>query len=305
MKKLKIPSVITKKLGRPMLHVQKASPQIMFAGGVIGAVGATVLACRATLKLSETLEKGEMLTERANVLLSRSNDNGATPYTEKQHAKDLTVIKIRTILDVTKLYGPAVGLGVISIGLLTGSHVVLNKRNASLTAAYAAVDKAFDQYRARVREDLGEEKDRHFRYGMEEVHETVEKKDGSHKVVKHQRVGTEGNSQYARFFDPMCAPWQKNPEYNAAFLRAQQAYANEMLQARGHVFLNEIYDNLGIPRSGAGAMVGWVVGRGGDDYIDFGIFNDDAGPKVRDFVNGREHSILLDFNVDGIIYDKI
>ena len=60
---------------------------------------------------------------------------------------------------------------------------------------------------------------------------------------------------------------------------------------------------LGIPRSQAGAVVGWVLGEG-DDYIDFGMF-DGNNMATRDFVNGYERSILLDFNVDGVIYDLI
>lgn len=296
-----IPNAVSMRFGRQLLHFQKVSPQVMFAGGVVGVVGAGVLACRATLQLSDTLEKGEELREKAIALYDEGRNE---EYSEKQHAKDLAVIKVRTILDITKLYGPAIGLAAISVGLLTGSHITLNRRNASLTAAYAAVDQAFDQYRARVKEQLGDEADRDFRYGTRVDSETVDGGDGKKKVVKHTRTGLDA-SQYARFFDELCGPFQRNPEYNAVFLRAQQQYANDMLKARGHVFLNEIYDMLGMDRSGAGAVVGWVLGKGGDDYIDFGIFDDATNPNVRDFVNGRSDAILLDFNVDGTIYDKI
>jgi hypothetical protein len=63
---------------------------------------------------------------------------------------------------------------------------------------------------------------------------------------------------------------------------------------------------LGIDRSKAGSVVGWVITKEGtgDNFIDFGVFDGD-NPRARDFVNGREGSILLDFNVDGVIYDKI
>jgi hypothetical protein len=297
-----IPNAIANKFGRQLLHLEKASPQIMFAGGVVGLTTAAVLACRATLQLSDTLAKGEELKEKAEAMFAEGTNDD---YDEKKYAKDLTVIKVRTILDITKLYGPAVGVGVISVCLLTGSHVTLNKRNASLSAAYAATDKAFTQYRDRVKEQLGSDADRDFRYGSEVVEEKVDGEDGKKKTVKHTRVAPGEPSQYARFFDELCGNWVKNPEYNAIFLRAQQNYMNDLLQARGHVFLNEVYDCLGIERSGAGAIVGWVIGAGGDDFIDFGIFDDDTNPRVRDFVNGRETSILLDFNVDGVIYDKI
>ena len=297
-----VPKAVSMKFGRQLLHLQKSSPQVMFVGGVAAGLGATVLACRATLKLSDVLEQAAELKAKSEFLY----DNGKNDdYSDKQYAKDLTVIRVKAMLNVTKLYAPSAGLMMIATAMLTGSHVTLNRRNASLTAAYAATDQAFQQYRERVREQLGVDADRDLRYGTREDKETVEGEDGKKKTVKVTRVSDEMPSQYARFFDQLCENWKRNSEYNAIFLRAQQNYANDMLQARGHVFLNEIYDMLGIERSGAGAMVGWVTGKGGDDYIDFGIFDDKTNPRVRDFVNGREDAILLDFNVDGPIYNLI
>lgn len=296
-----IPTAVANKIGRPLLHLQKTSPQLMFAGGIVAGVTSTVLACRATLKVSDVLAGAEELKDKAAMI----HEDGNNPnYDDKAYAKDLTVIKVKTILTLGKLYAPSAGLAVIAAALLTGSHVTLTKRNASLTAAYASVDQAFAKYRERVKDQLGEEVDRDMRYGTRVVSETVEGDDGKKKVVKHTRVADGDPSQYARFFDQLCSDWKKNAEYNLIFLKAQQNYANDMLQARGHVFLNEIYDMLGIERSGAGAIVGWVYGKGGDDFIDFNVFDKD-NDRARDFVNGRENAILLDFNVDGVIYDKI
>jgi hypothetical protein len=297
-----IPNAVATKFGRQLLHLQKNSPQLMFGAGIASAVGSVVLACRATLKLDEVFDKADNLRDAAHAL---HVDPDNPEYDDKKYARDLTVIKVRTVLDLTKLYGPAAGLGAISVALLTGSHVTLNRRNASLTAAYASVDQAFTQYRDRVRDQLGEEVDRDMRYGTREDKETVESEDGKKKVVKHVRVSGESPSQYARFFDDTCEPWVRNPEYNKVFLQAQQNYANDMLKARGHVFLNDVYDALGIPRTSAGAVVGWVLSKDGDNYVDFGIFDNIANPHVKDFVNGHEYSILLDFNVDGLIFDKI
>jgi hypothetical protein len=75
-----------------------------------------------------------------------------------------------------------------------------------------------------------------------------------------------------------------------------------MLKARGHLFLNEVYDSLGMPRSEAGAVVGWIMGAG-DDYVNFGVLIDNDMCIVDFFYADDE--ILLDFNVDGVIFDKI
>lgn len=113
-----------------------------------------------------------------------------------------------------------------------------------------------------------------------------------------------GVSEYARFFDETSPHWSRNPEENMFFLRQVEVYCTQKLLTIGHIFLNEVYDMLGLPHTKAGAVVGWVYDKDnliGDNRIDFGIFT----KNNKGFVNGYESSILLDFNVDGNILDRI
>lgn len=296
-----MPNSVSRKIGRALLQSQKNSPRLMFGVGIVGAVSATVLACRATLKLEAVVEDAGRNLEMSKQLV----DIELHDYTEEDQAKDTLYIYIRTAAKLGKLYAPALIVGVVSVGALTGSHVTLTRRNAALTAAYSALGAGFAEYRARVVEEFGEDKERELRYSSETTKvEDGKTKDGKPKTKEVQTVGVHGKSVYARFFDEYSQSWDKKPEYNHLFLQCKQNYANDLLHARGHVFLNEVYDSLGIDRSQAGAVVGWVVSKDGDNFIDFGIF-DGSFPAVRDFVNGREGSILLDFNVDGVIYDLI
>ena len=294
---MKLPESVTRKLGHSSLALKQHSPTLFFVGGLTAAIGATVLACRATLKLEETLD--ENLKTLGEVKHFQD-----PKYSEEDRAQDTAVLYVRKVVSIGKLYAPAILLGGAAIVMLTKSHNTLIKRNAALSAAYTALDEGFRAYRARVVEKYGEEEDRELRYGSEKV---TAKDEQTGKKKKMHRVGPEGASIYARFFDQLNPNWGRDPEINKLFLRSQQSYANDLLHARGHVFLNEVYTALGIDHSEAGAVVGWRITRDGssDNFIDFGIFHSNVNNDVRDFVNGAEGSVLLDFNVDGMIYDKI
>jgi hypothetical protein len=292
-------NVVTSKAGRQLLKGQKHSPAILFGAGVIGVVATTVMASKATLKLDAVLTENERKQGQAHDMheLSRMNKEN---YSTKDYKKDLAILKTQLVKDCVRLYAPAVGVGVVSIAALTGSHVILTKRNTGLMAAYAALDKSFGEYRKRITDKFGPEADLEAKFGAEDREVAEDTENGTEVKTVRSALGT---SQYARFFDQTCPGWKPQPEYNLFYIRAQQQWANDMLWARGHVFLNEVYDGLGIPRSKAGAVVGWVKGHG-DDRVDFGLY-DSGNPFARDFVNGREGAILLDFNVDGVIYDLI
>ena len=212
-------------------------------------------------------------------------------------------------MKVAKLYAPAVILGSASLGCLLASNDILRKRNAALSAAYMTVDKSFKEYRQRVVDRVGEELENEIKYNIkaEEVTSTVVAEDGSETTITETVKTMDPNlySDYAKFFDEASPYWQKDPEYNFMFLKSQQQYANDLLKARGRLFLNEVYEMLGIDKTKAGQIVGWVYNPEnpiGDNFVDFGIF-DMSKERVRAFVNGYEPNILLDFNVDGNIWD--
>lgn len=297
---MKLPTGVTDKLGRPLLKLRKVSPQLMFGAGVVGIVGAGVLACRATLKLDETLEKD---TERL-LTVRQLTDARAEGYEAEKYDRHLARNKAKLVLDIGKLYTPAVALAVLSIGLLSGAHITLNRRNASTMAAYAALNEAYGQYRDRVIDKYGKEEDDRLHHGVTYVDETVTTDAGKTKTIQKERAA--GFSPYARLFTEGNQNWEPNPTNNWFFLNAQERYWNDRLQSRGHVFLNEVLDSLGMERTSAGQMVGWLAGeQRRDGYITFGVFENERSERVRDFMTGAEDSIWLDFNVDGIIYDKI
>lgn len=284
-----IPDSVTRTIARQILVAQKNSPHIMFGAGLIGIVGGTVLACRATLKLGTSLDNMKEDIEAVKELKSTNP--------EESYNKHMAYVYGKGTLDICKLYAPAVLVGAASIGLLTASHITLTRRNTALTAAYAAVAKAYEEYRARVKSVIGEEKEGDI-YNNVSIEAIT---DGEGKSKDLEVAGPNLGSPYARFFDEYSIQWQKNPEYNRLFIECQQRYANQLLMARGHIFLNEVYDMLGLKRSKAGQVVGWVMGQGGDNFIDFNMFE----IMNSKFIAGYERSILLDFNVDGVIYDKI
>lgn len=300
-------------IGRGGLILKKYSPEILTAAGVIGTVGSTVLACKATLKVEDILDEAKKKSNLINAVHDGEIEVDAE-YTDKDYSKDLLVNRTQTAVKLIKLYGPAISLGALSITAILGGQHILRKRNVAVMAAYKLCEESFNNYRSRVKDELGEEKDRQFYYGMTEetVKDKVKSKDGKTKTVtkKVEKAPDHLYSQYARFFDEANINWDKSPEQNMYFLKMVQNQMNDKLKARGHVFLNEVYDALGFDRSEAGQLVGWVWNKdntameAGDGYIDFGIFDGNDYAK-RAFVNGDERSILLDFNIDGMIYDLI
>lgn len=300
-------------IGRGGLVLKKYSPEILTAAGVIGTVGSTVLACKATLKVEDILDEAKKKSNLINAVHDGEIEVDAE-YTDKDYSKDLLVNRTQTAVKLIKLYGPAISLGALSITAILGGQHILRKRNVAVMAAYKLCEESFNNYRSRVKEELGEEKDHQFYYGITEetVKEKVKSKDGKTKTVTKKVEKTPDHlcSQYARFFDEANPNWDKSPEQNMYFLKMVQNQMNDKLKARGHVFLNEVYDALGFDRSEAGQLVGWVWNKdntameAGDGYIDFGIFDGNDYAK-RAFVNGDERSILLDFNIDGMIYDLI
>ena len=291
--------------------LQKKSPEFLIAAGIVGIITSAVMACKATTKAGEVAENaGKMLDE-----IRDASEKGVTKagksYSDEDKKKDLTIAYVHTGLMYAKLYAPAIIVGVGSIACVLTSHRVLKKRNIALAAAYTTLDKSFKDYRGRVMERFGEQVEKELRYNIkaQDVKTTVTGEDGTEKKIKETKnVAAAGwnpsqYSPYARFFDETNPAWMKDPEMARLYLRALQAQANDRLKARGHLFLNEVYEMLRYPLTDYGQAVGWIYdlkNPKGDNFVDFGIFEvrrESDSEFGGDYVEG----FILDFNTVGDI----
>lgn len=295
-------------------QIQKKSPELLVAAGIAGVVVSAVMACKATIKASEVAEETKDTIDEIHEIEEQGVTRAGNAYSVDDAKKDLTTTYLQTGVKYAKLYAPSVILGAASITCIVASHRVLKKRNIALAAAYTTLDKSFKEYRGRVMERFGEQVEKEIRYNIKakEIKKTVVDETGKKEKVKEvvDTPAVDGwdpsqYSPYARRFDETHPNWTKNPEMNRFYLKARQAQANDMLKARGHLFLNEVYDMMGFPRTKAGAVVGWLYDPKrpelGDSYVDFGMYEIQEGEDFESYVK----SYILDFNVVGDITNDI
>jgi hypothetical protein len=272
-------------------YMQRNAPTILTGAGVIGFAATVALSIKATAKAVDILPK---ISSEVRVAKAASE---MTEATEKEKTEKLIKVYMQASLDLGKIYGPTLLVGSASVVCVLSAHGMMLKRQASLVAAYAALDAGYKAYRQRVAEKIGEDEERELYRG---VRPTLRAVDGEPGEVAEIDKEADRPSPYSRFFDESSRNWTKTPEYNLMFLRSQQDFANDRLRAHGFVFLNEVYESLGLERSQAGQIVGWKLDGNGDGFVDFGLYSI-GDESSRAFVNGFEHTVLLDFNVDGPI----
>lgn len=298
-------SSVTRKVGRQMLTVKSHSPVILLATGTVGMCATVFLASKATLKLHDIFDEAEEMDAKVDLAPEAAEKKGLT-YTDEDAKKDRLSIRFKTAIKIVGAYTPALVVGGASLACFITSHNILNKRNAGLSAALLGTAKAFQEYRGRVVDELGKEKDLEFRYGVIERTIGMETDEGvvekTIRGIDQNAMLADGDSMYAKIFARNTSSrWQPVPIQNELFLRGHQNYLNDLFNNRGHVFLNEAYEALGFDHTEEGAVVGWIRGLG-DQEIDFGCFDDRGELREEVFVNGDTDSILLDFNVHGPIF---
>lgn len=306
----KVSTSAVKFAGKAEFTIKKNSPEILLGAGIVGFVGTIVLACRATCRADEVLEFHRRKIKDINDAkeIADADPEGEMSYDIEIYRQDKAVRYLKTTGSLAKLYAPTIAVGTLSLACILTSRNIMQKRYLGVVAAYNGLSAAFEEYRKRVRDEYGEGLDKHFRYGTTYDELPVYDENGKKTKEKEQVEKTETGmvmqtDDSCRFFDSSNPNWDKNPTFSMMWLRGQQNILNDILHTRGHVFLNEVYDALGFPHTPQGAVLGWIDGEG-DNCIDFGLY-DPNKESVRRFVNGVDNVIMLEFNHDGVIWDKI
>ena len=306
----KVSTSAAKFAGKAEFTIKKNSPEILLGAGIVGFVGTIVLACRATCRADEVLEfhRRKIKDIEDAKEIADADPEGEMSYDIEIYRQDKAIRYLKTTGNLAKLYAPTVAVGALSLACILTSRNIMQKRYLGVVAAYNGLSAAFEEYRKRVRDEYGEGLDKHFRYGTTYEELPVYDENGKKTKEKEQVEKTETGmvmqtDDSCRFFDSSNPNWDKNPAFSMMWLRGQQNILNDILHTRGHVFLNEVYDALGFPHTPQGAVLGWIDGEG-DNCIDFGLY-DQNKENVRRFVNGVDNVLMLEFNHDGVIWDRI
>lgn len=312
-KGIKVPA----KFAKFGLLCKKHSPEIMVVAGTVLVIGGTIMACKKTIKAHDILEQANREIKEIDQAKTMAADpSSEQSYTDKDARNDRMIIYGQTAGRLFMNYAPAILAIGAGLGLMLGAHKILLTRNAALTAAYSKLLAGYNAYRTKVANTIGTDEEKLLSAGANKMDISVEDEDGNSKNIKNAMVveddGTT-HSIYARIFDECNPNWSRNPVSNLTFLRAQQNFANDALRAKGYLFLNDVYEMLGFPKTSEGQIVGWyydprneVEGHIGDDYVNFGIYDQlYKSAAKREFINAAEPCVWLDFNVDGVMYNLI
>ena len=321
---MNLPFKLGGKLAKGLTVLKVVSPELCAAGSILFGIGCVITSCIATVKSEPVVKDCVEREEAIRKVYGEGDEEKIRPM------KDLTVNEQKAVHDIRKDMAvmlvknfavPAL-LGIASIGLNLKALDILRKRWLETSVALAGLSKTFDEYRQRVIEDQGVEKDQEYMHGkVKETHVEVDPETGEVTGEKTEYVQKKpGISQYARVFDegewdeankkwiwhnPV---WRDDNMINRDNLRFIEKEMNGRLVRDGFLFLNDVYRRLGMPLSIDGQVVGWSYNSDrGDHAVSFGVFDDDPRqlPCNKAFTEGRSNTPLLDFNVDGPIINEL
>lgn len=296
--------------------------ELLLGVGLISFVGAVIATGFAAVKATDELREAQEELEW------RELDVDEEPLTPKEELKEMAMPVVKSLRWYLISVG-LVGLGTYSI---LKSRTILIEEYENELGVYAAtilgIDKAFRTYRQRVIEDQGEEKDLEYRYGTrKEKIETEYEDEKGRKKTKKEEIEVTDDIEFtdtSKFFDDTCDGYLPDAESNHIYLMAIQRSFNKLLHDRYHedeiwpkhkrrknrekgkpaiVYLNEVYDELGIERTKRGQLEGWVYDPNdpvlSQTEIDFGMRR--TNRANRRFINGLEPVVLLNFNCVPVI----
>lgn len=304
-------TILTNKLNKLAVKASKKAPTVLVIGGVCGVAVSTVLACKATLKVNEILEEAKTNIDNVHKALEDENISDEQ-YSKADSVKDLAITYKNLGVGLAKLYGPAVLIGTASLISIIYSHNLLKKRNASLVAAYTVLDASYKQYRKGVKEVFGEDVDKGLELGIIRKNENFKENEDTQKpyIIDHALLKENVSDEYKIIFDEGNRGWENDHYYNMCHLEAQQSYATTLLQTRGYLFLNEVYDLIGHEKTKQGQLIGWFYDPNDptkQNYVDFGLeeFKKYYEMATRDEASEHPAGIIMHFNPDGYILDLI
>lgn len=286
--------------------LKKASPYIFFGVGVASLGGIIYTAIRSTMRLEAILDDHrDMLREiKAVDPETVKDEEEKTAIIESQNA-DKRRLVLKTTGRIAKLYAPTGILTGVCVASFGASFGIMSKRLALTTVALESVSEAFGRYREAVRDDLGEDADNMYYYGLKKDKQTIEEVDpetGKTKKVKKEVLVGEAAGDFSYRFEKYnpsdetgFTQWDESPQLSRMYVLGIIDNLNNRLRSGKRVSMIEILKDLGAGDNvikEADHVAGYLPG----DVITCGVEGYGSFADVNDYIDGNSTDVTLRFN---------
>lgn len=217
-------------------EISKNSPTILTSFAVAGVITTAIFAVRATPKAIE---------------LIRMREEAMKDSEEGVYHAPVSLPKIEAIKLTWKLYIPAIGMGLITIGCIVSSNSINQKRNTALATVYGITEAAFREYKEKVVETIGKNKEIKVRDEITEDHIKNNPKGSNEVIFTGKGEVTCYDSLTGRYF-----------KSDIEKIRKAINELNRDLLTDMFVSVNDLYYAIGLPCTTLGDTMGWDIDKG-------------------------------------------
>lgn len=202
--------------------LDKHSPVILTSIGITGMISTTIMAVRATPKAMILIEE------------------------KKDEVDDDNLTRREIVKTCWKCYAPAAITGGISIACLISANNVNNKRNAVLATAYKLSETTLTEYKNKVIDVIGAEKE-------QTIRDDIAKDRITKNPARSNEVIVMGKGS-TLCYDNISGRYFKS---DMDKIRKAENEINRKLMSDLYVSLNDFYDLIGLPFTQIGFELGW------------------------------------------------
>ena len=292
----------------------KHADKLLIAAGIACNGAAIVTAVKATTKVSETIKADAEEIAKIKKDLQNEEAIAAGEIDVDLAKKALTKSYLKAGAKVAKLYALPVSLFLAGNGMIIGGHHVVRQRLASTSALLAVTKNSYDNYRERVKQAIGDEKENLIHNESEKLVAKLNETDKNGKVVtKNQELMIDKNvDDYNKFLwggEGYSIYWGEDFDNLSTLFRLEHELTLRLRREK-YLFLSDVLDSLGIDlkkipdwKLKAIRNVGWIYDPTDNDvntYVDFGLRKPNSNnltDSAKAFDLGTTDTIVLTFNV--------
>lgn len=264
---------VSRFMGKALHTTAKHAPLMLTAAGIVGLGVTAYLAYKAKDRVNEIVED---LEER------RENDED--------------INRFEVVRGLTGALALPVVTGIVSVGAIAASYVIMNRRVSSLAGALAVSTAENEYFRRKYIAEHSEEEYNRFMNTEEKVHQEIDEETGEVKSEETEVVRVDTERLRGRWFSSSTEYASDDHGYNLATLQAAKDKLDLIMFRRGYLTLNEVLDTLGFDRERSGFALGWTTTTG---------FNLDWTTTEFDLQHELVPQLYVSWSKPSYIYDQV